>query len=675
MTDDRSGATVDATSPGEPRDDRPRLPHGSWPSPLRIDDLLGDTVRLSEPWIDGDEAYWIEGRPADAGRSVLVRRAADGTTEDVTHAPFDVRTTVHEYGGGSYTVAGGTVVFSNRADGRLYRLDPGVAEPQAITPEGDYRYADLRFDRGRRRFVAVREDHTADGAPVAAIVEVPLDGERAPRVLVEGPDFLAAPRLSPDGTRLAWLEWDHPDMPWDATRLRIAPVRSDGFLDPSDLAAGGLDESIAQPEWSPDGVLHLVSDRSGWWNLYRLVDGPRLEPLAPMEAEFAKPAWVFDRSSYGFLPDGSIVAIARARGRDRIVHVAPGRLTGELESPFTDIAALRAGPHAMVAIAGSPTESPMVVAFDPTTLAPTGVLRRSSALTLDPAWVSVAEPITFPSAGGRIAHGLYYPPTNPEVVASDGELPPLLVRAHGGPTANAANALSLEFQLLTSRGIAVVDVDYGGSTGYGREYRQALDGNWGVVDVDDCEAAARYLVARGDVDPERLAIEGGSAGGFTTLAALAFRDTFTAGISLFGIGDLEVLVQDDHKFESRYTERLVGPYPEAAELYRERSPNRHLDGVSCPVLVLQGLEDRMVPPRQAEAIVAALETSHIPHAYLAFEGEGHGFRGADAIRRTLEARLSFLGAVFGFAPADDLPPLEIKGLETWSGHRARVAAG
>lgn len=674
MTEDRSAASADTTNPADQLDQRPRLPYGSWPSPLRIEDLLGDTVRLGEPWVDGDEVYWIESRPAEAGRSVLVRHAADGMTEDVTQAPFDVRTSVHEYGGGSYTVAGGMVVFSNRADGRLYRLDPGVAEPQPITPEGDYRYADLRFDAGRRRFLAVREDHSGDGQPVAAIVEVPLDGERAPRVLVEGPDFLAAPRLSPDGTRLAWLEWDHPDMPWDSTRLRIAPVRSDGFLDASDLAAGGPDESIVQPEWSPDGVLHLVSDRSGWWNLYRLVDGPRLEPLAPMEAEFAKPAWVFDRSSYGFLPDGSIVAIARARGRDRIVHVEPGRLSGEVDSPFTDIAALRAGLHAVVAVAGSPTESSMVVALDATTLAPAGVLRRSSSLTMDPAWTSVAEPITFPSAGGRIAHGLYYPPTNPDVVAPEGELPPLLVSSHGGPTANATNALDLTIQLLTSRGLAVVDVDYGGSTGYGREYRKALEGTWGVVDVDDCEAAARYLVARGDVDPERLAIAGGSAGGYTTLAALASRDTFAAGISLFGVGDLEALAQDTHKFESRYLDRLVGPYPAAAEVYRERSPNRHLDGITCPVLVVQGLEDRVVPPSHAEAIVAALEANGIPHAYLAFEGEGHGFRGADAIRRSLEARLSFLGAVFGFTPADDLPPLEVSGLAEWSGRRTRIAA-
>jgi dipeptidyl aminopeptidase/acylaminoacyl peptidase len=651
------------------------LPYGTWPSPIRIDDLLGDTVRLGEPWIDGDEIYWIEGRPAERGRSVLVRRAADGTTTDLTPAPFDVRSRVHEYGGGSYTVAGGTVAFSHRTDGRLYRLDPGVEEPQPITPEGAYRYADLRFDAVRRRYLAVREDHSADGQPVTAIVAVPLDGERAPRVLVHGPDFLAAPRLSPDGTMLAWLEWDHPDMPWDSTRLRVARVRDDGDLGASDLAAGGPDESIAQPEWSPDGILHLVSDRSGWWNLYRLVDGPKLEPLAPLDAEFADPAWVFGRSSYGFLPDGTIAAVGRARGRDRIFHIAPGLLTGEVESPFTEIERLRVGPSGIVAIAGSPTEPTMIAALDPVTLAPTGVLRRSSSIAIDPAWTSAAEPITFPSAGGRIAHALFYRPTNPDVIAPVGELPPLLVCSHGGPTSNADNSLDLDVQLLTSRGIAVVDVDYGGSTGYGREYRRALEGAWGVIDVDDCVAAARYLVDRGDVDGERLAIEGGSAGGYTTLAALAFRDVFAAGISLFGVGDLEALARDTHKFESRYLDRLVGPYPEAAELYRQRSPVHHLDEISCPVLVLQGLDDHVVPPSQAEAIVAALAANGVPHAYIAFEGEGHGFRGADAIRRTIEARLSFLGAVFGYTPADDLEPVELPGMAEWRARRTRVAAG
>jgi dipeptidyl aminopeptidase/acylaminoacyl peptidase len=496
-------------------------------------------------------------------------------------------------------------------------------------------------------------------------VDVPLDGDREPVVLVEGPDFVAAPRPSPDGTTLAWLEWDHPDMPWDATRLRTAAIRADGTLGPSDLAAGGPEESIAQPEWSPDGVLHLVSDRSGWWNLYRLVDGPRLEPLAPTEAEFADPAWVLDRSSYGFLPDASILAVARAAGHDHLMHLEPGAQIGEVRPAFTELDSLRIDDSTIVALGATPGESAMVVRFDPQTLEPAAVLRRSTALALDPSVVSVPESITFESTDGRMAYALYYAPRNAAYQAPDDERPPLIVHSHGGPTANASTSLDLEIQRLTSRGIAIVDVEYGGSTGYGRAYRGALRGTWGIVDVDDCIAAARYLVDRGDVDPARLAIEGGSAGGYTTLAALAFRDTFAAGISWFGIGDLEALAKDTHKFESRYLDGLVGPYPEAADRYRERSPLHAADRISCPVLVLQGLEDRVVPPAQAEAIVAALAANGIPHAYLAFEGEGHGFRGATAIRAALEAELAFLGAVFGFTPADHLPPLALPGLEAW----------
>ncbi len=650
------------------------LPYGSWPSPIRVDDIVADAVRLSDPWVDGDDVYWIEGRPAERGRSVIVHRASDGTTADRTPAPFDARSRVHQYGGGAYTVAGGTIVFSNVTDGRLYRLDPGDDTPQPITPEGPFRYADLRFDGRRRRFLAIREDHSGEGEPTAAIVDVPLDGERPPGVLYAGPDFLAAPRLSPDGGRLAWLEWDHPDMPWDVTRLRVAPVGDDGSLGTSDLAAGGMDESIAQPEWSPDGVLHFVSDRTGWWNLYRLAEGPRLEPLAPLEAEFADPAWIFDRSSYAFLPGGSIVAVGRSRGRDRLFHIAPGNLIGEVDSPYTDVGTIRVGAAGVVANVGTPTEPPTIVLLDPSTLATSGVLRHSTSTVVDPAYISTPEPITFPTAGGRMAHALFYRPVNPAAVAPDGELPPLVVRSHGGPTSSAVNALDLGFQFLTSRGIAVVDVDYGGSAGYGREYRQSLEGEWGVVDVDDCIGAARYLVDRGDVDGDRLAIEGGSAGGYTTLAALAFRDVFAAGISLFGIGDLELLARHTHKFESRYMDRLVGPYPAMADRYRERSPIHYLDAISCPVLILQGLDDKVVPPEQAEALAEALAARGIPHAYIAFEGEGHGFRGEAAQRRTIEARLAFLGAVFGFAPADAVEPLPLPGIDAWS-ERRRVAVG
>ncbi len=640
-------------------------PFGSWASPIRIDDLVGDSIGLAEPWIDGDDTYWLEARPSEAGRRVLVRSALDGSIADVTPSPFNVRTRVHEYGGGSYVVAGGVVVFSNFADGRLYRIDPGADAPVAITPEGLWRYADLRPDPTHRRFVAVREDHSGQGQPVAAIVAVPIDGLEPPTVLVSGQDFLAAPRIAPGGGRLAWLEWDHPDMPWDASRLRMAAFQPDGTLGESVLVAGGPDESIAQPEWSADGVIHFASDRSGWWNLYRLLDGPSLDALAPVPAEFADPAWIFGRSSYTFAGSGSIAAVARRDGRDHLVHIRPGVLVGDVDSPYTEFEGLVAGTPGIVTIAGSPGESTVIARLDPDTLAVAGILRRASSVVLDPELVSKPESIQFPTSGGRVAHALYHPPRNPRFAGPVGERPPLLVLSHGGPTSNASTSLDLSKQLLTSRGIGVVDVDYGGSTGYGRAYRRQLYGTWGMVDVDDCVAAAEFLAERGDVDPARMAIAGGSAGGYTTLVALTRRSVFAAGISMFGVGDLEALAHDTHKFESRYLDRLVGPYPEAAETYRERSPVHHLDKLSCPVLVMQGLDDKVVLPSHAEAIVEALAAMGIPHAYLAFEGEGHGFRGEVAIRRSLEAQLSFLGQVFGFEPADTLDPVELVGLEDW----------
>ena len=654
----------------EPATERRIAPYGAWASSIRIDEAVGGAIGLAEPWLDGDDTYWLEDRPSQGGRRVLVRAAPDGTTTELTPQPFNVRTRVHEYGGGSYVVAGGVVVFSDFVDGRLYRLDPGSEEPVPITRAGLWRFADLRADPSPRRFIAVREDHAASGQPVASIVAIPLDGGEDPVILVSGPDFLAAPRPSPDSSSLAWLEWDHPDMPWDASRLRVASFGPGGLLEPSTLAAGEPEESIAQPEWSPEGILHFVSDRTGWWNLYRLAQGPSIEALAPMEAEFADPAWVFGRSSYGFLPDGSIVATPRRAGRDQLVHIRPGRLVGDVDTTYTEFEGLIVGANAVVAVVGSATEPTVLARFDPTTLAVAGILRRSSSLTLDPAVISEPEALEFAVGTDRLAHALYYPPRNPDFCGPSDERPPLVVLSHGGPTSNASSALDLTKQLLTSRGIAIVDVDYGGSSGYGRAYRRELAGRWGLVDVDDCVAAADFLVRRGNVDPERLAIAGGSAGGYTTLAALAFRDGFRAGISRFGVGDLEALAQHTHKFESRYLDGLVGPYPACAATYRQRSPVHVLDQISCPVLVMQGLDDQVVPPAQAEAIVAALEANQIPHAYLAFEGEGHGFRGAAAIKRSLEADISFLGQVLGFVPADVFEPVDVPGLEAWRALRS-----
>jgi dipeptidyl aminopeptidase/acylaminoacyl peptidase len=639
--------------------ERTVAPYGTWRSPISVDHVVGQTILLGEPWLDGDDLYWLEGRPWEGGRRALVRREPDGTTSELTPGPANVRTRVHEYGGGSYTVAGGIAVYSDFRDGRLYRIDPGATGAVAITPEGPWRYADLRFDSSRRRFVCVREDHSGEGQPSNELVAVPLDGETAPVVLYGGPDFVAAPRVSPAGDLLAWLEWDNPDMPWDATRLRVATINEDGSLGTPELAAGGMDESIAQPEWSAEGDLHFVSDRSGWWNLYHLAEGPRLEALAPMDAEFADPAWIFGRSSYAFLADGSIVAVARSGSHDRLFHVLQDHLVGEVVTPFSEFEGLMASPGSVSALVGAPDRPTAIVRFDPETLEPLEVVRAASAFAPEAAYISRPEPIEYATSGGRIAHALFYPPVNADFEGPEGERPPLVVLTHGGPTSNASMALELSRQFFTSRGIAVVDVDYGGSTGYGRSYRQLLNGNWGKVDVEDCVAAALFLADRGDVDAERMAIMGGSAGGFTTLAALAFTDVFRAGISLFGVGDIEALARHTHKFEARYTDRLVGPLPEAAARYRERSPVYAFDRISCPVLVLQGLDDKVVLPAQAEQIVAALAENGIPYAYLAFEGEGHGFRGETAQRRTLEAQLSFLGQVFGFELADAIEPVEL----------------
>ncbi len=637
--------------------------YGTWASPVSSALIASKTVKLMEPRPVGDDVYWLEMRPEEQGRYVVVRCAADGTTQDLIPSPFNARTRVHEYGGASYVVDQDRVLFSNFTDQRIYAVPmAGRSEPWPITAEGPFRYADAVIDPARERLLCVREDHgDPDGEPVNSLVSVDLKGAAGHgEVLVSGADFYAAPRLSLDGRRLAWLCWNHPDMPWGGTELWVADLDPNGLPGTAQRIAGGPGESVIQPLWG-SGALYFLSDRSGFWNLYRWRDGA-VEWVLQRAAEMGEPPWVFGMSNYAFRAAGEIVLSYRDGGRSHlaILRTATGALE-PIETPYTEISYVRAGGERLCFLGSSPTEFSSVVTLDLGTRK-FQVLRRSSDVRLDPGYVSVAEPIEFPTAGDLTAYGFYYSPKNRDYAGPQDERPPLIVMSHGGPTSAADGSLSLGIQYWTSRGFAVLDVNYGGSTGLGRAYRRRLDGQWGIVDVDDCVNGARYLAERGWVDKNRLAIRGGSAGGFTTLAALTFRDVFKAGASHFGVSDLEALAKHTHKFESRYLERLIGPYPERADLYRARSPIHAAERLSCPVIFFQGLEDRVVPPEQAEKMVEALRTKKLPVAYLAFPGEQHGFRQAETLKRVLDAELYFYARVFGFEPAEPLAPVPIDNL-------------
>lgn len=624
-------------------------PYGTWLSPLAPERAAAGAVRFGGVAVDGEDVLWVAARPTEGGRNVLLRRRADGQVEEVTSPAFNVRTRVHEYGGGAFVADGGDVVFSNDADGRLYLVTAGSA-PRALVPPGPRRYADLVFDRAHRRILCVLEQHGAAGEPRNLLAAVPLGpGESEPRPLVSGADFYAFPRPSPDGTQLAFLCWDHPRMPWQSAALFVAPLGPEG-VGPAEKVAGGLDEAVFQPAWSPAGVLHFVSDRTGFWNLYRWRDGAA-EALWPVEAEVGAPLWVFGLSTYAFVDEQTIVCAHQQQGTWRLalLHTRT-RSVEPVSGPSTEIGYVNAGAGGVVFVGASPTEPPALWRVAAGTRAAT-VFAGQTPLVLDADYVSHPRPVTFPTAGGALAHALYYPPRNPDFEAPAEERPPLVVMSHGGPTAAASTALNLALQFWTSRGFAVLDVNYRGSSGYGRAYRQALDGLWGIADVDDCVAGARHLAELGLVDPKRLLIRGGSAGGYTTLAALTFRDAFRAGASYYGVSDLAALVRETHKFESRYLDSLVGPYPARAELYRERSPLFFPERLSCPVIFFQGLEDKVVPPEQAEAMVVALRRKGVPVEYVTFPDEQHGFRRAENVARALAAELAFYARVLAL----DLP--------------------
>jgi len=635
--------------------------YGSWKSPITADDVYAKSIRLKGIQVDGNSLYWAETRPD--GRTVIVRRSPTQETTDLTPPAYNVRTRVQEYGGGDYLAADGVVYFSNLSDQRMYRQVPG-SEPQPLTHTAGMRYADAVLDSAHGRIIAVREDHaTAAPQAVNTLASIPTTGDGQEQILVAGNDFYATPRLNPEGTRLAWLTWNHPNMPWDGAELWVAEVLPDRSLGQRTLVAGGTSESIFQPQWSPDGVLYFISDRTGWWNLYRWHEETgEVEALCPMEAEFGEPQWELGMSTFGFAAAEKLIC---AYAQDGYYHLAAldtrTQRLQRFDLPYTFIDELHVVPGKAFFIAGSATEPLALIEFDLST-EKVAVLRRTLEISIDPAYFSIAQPVEFPTDQGRTAHGFFYPPQNRDVSGRPGERPPLLVMSHGGPTSATVPTLSYKVQYWTTRGIAVLDVNYGGSSGYGRAYRERLNDQWGIVDVADCVNGARHLVSQGLVDGNRLAITGGSAGGYVTLCALTFYDLFSAGASYYGISDLEAMTKETHKFESHYLDRLVGPYPERRDLYIARSPIHHLEQLACPLILLQGLDDPIVPPNQSQMMFDALRARGLPVAYLTFAGERHGFLKAENNKRALEAELYFYARIFEFEPADEIAPIEIENL-------------
>ena len=646
-------------------------PYGSWASPLSAQAVAAGGINFGDlRGVDG-RLYWTESVPA-AGGAIALYSWHEGVAAPVTPQGTNVRTRVHEYGGAPFVVVGDTSYYSQLSDQRLYALKSG-GTPTPVTPAG-YRYADCIVLPGAgAALICVREDHTDPAnvrntlvrlnlpSPGAGAAAASPGAAAAGEVLFEGTDFVAYPRLSPDGRHLAFISWNHPNMPWDGTELKAAELTPQGLKSPV-LVAGGASESVLEPQWDRDGTLYFISDRSGFWNLYAQRKAG-VHAVWPRAAEFAEPLWSFGQSNYVLLGDGRAVVLFSERGIGRlaVLNLKSGEAR-ELALPYVEFSHLtKVDGHHIAAIAAS-AKAPLSIVNIDIANSTAATLRTAGTSTLAPDAISVAEPIDFPSAAGRTAHAFYYPPANPGYRGTAGTLPPLLALVHGGPTAQASPALRSGVQFWTSRGFAVVDVNYGGSSGYGRTYRRALNGQWGVVDAEDVIAAVRFLVADKRVDLERTAISGGSAGGYTVLVALSTSNVFRAGADFFGVSDMTALARDTHKFESRYLDSLIGPLPQAQAIYDSRSPLNHLDGFKVPVIVLQGADDPIVPPNQSERIVAALRARHVPVAYVLYPGESHGFRKPETIINSLQAELSFFGQVFRFKPADQLPPLTIEGL-------------
>jgi len=646
-----------------------KAPFGSWKSPITSDLIVADVVGISSPTWHRGELLWIESRPQESGRNVLVRRGNDGSERDINPAPFNIRTRVHEYGGGAWLLHNGAVFFSNFSDQHLYRQGLDEATPTQLTHDDGLRFANGCVDEDRNRIVCVIEDHRGEGEAENFIGAIDLLSGDVTE-LSKGHDFYAAPVISPNGKQLSFMSWDHPDMPWDETIIWLTTLNEAGM--PTELCqvAGGKDGeqkiSAQQPLFSPTGELFFISDVSGWWNLYRQSSA---QSICPMNAEFGGPHWGFGLHSYDFLNDSQIVCNYGIGNVDQlaVLDTETGNLNN-LDLPYSDLGGVSLNGQTLTTGAASPTTFPELITVDLET-GKHAVFKQSTTLTLDSAYYSVPETITFPTANEQIAHGFYYPPTNKDYTGTvedknSQDAPPLVVMMHGGPTGATHSVLNLRTQFWTSRGFAVLDLNYRGSTGYGRDYRDKLIRQWGIVDVEDAVHGAEYLVQQRKADEDKLAIRGGSAGGYTTLSALTFTNTFKAGASHFGVGDLEALAKDTHKFESRYLDSIIGSYPDEIEIYHARSPIHHVDQMASPCIFFQGLEDKVVPPNQAETMVEALTEKGVPVAYVPFEGEQHGFRIAENIKRCMDLELYFYARVFGFSPADQIKPIAIVNLDS-----------
>ncbi len=635
-------------------------PHGSWKSPISAELIAGAGITAFDPRMDGSSLFWLESRPAEGGRVVLMQSKAGAPAQEISPADMNIRTRVHEYGGAPFAVGGGRVFAVNFSDQHLYEIGAdGTAKP--VSARNGERYADIQIDARHDRLICICEAHTAEGEPANRIVAISLNAPHTQTILVEGHDFFAFPRLSPDGTKLAFIAWNHPNMPWDDVQLYLADLNEQGLTSNVTRLNGGVNESVLDLQWSEQGDLFFIADRSGWWNPYR-HDGNSTTQLISLDAEFAGPLWSLGQRNYGFLNENTVLFAHGGDGKAALTLLNLD--TGNPRPIPTDcatIGTLVCAEGVAVFEAGFTDDTPALMRFDLATDSLSTVARASS-LPVSQNTISGPRTNEFPTSGDKTAHAFFYPPLNPEFEAPAGDKPPLIVKIHGGPTGQSSSSLQLAIQFWTSRGFAFVDINYGGSSGYGRAYRKRLTDKWGVVDLEDTINCVRYLASQGLIDPDKAAIRGGSAGGYTTLAALAFSDVFKAGANYYGISDLEALAKDTHKFEARYLDGLIGPYPAAKHIYEERSPIHHLDGFDQPLIVFQGSEDKVVPPNQSEMIVDVLRKKGVPVAYLLFDGEQHGFRRAENIIRSLEAELYFYGRIFGFDPADQIEPVEIENL-------------